>query len=85
MFSIKDILPCIQVLSNTVTVELTRDQINACDESAVSACGGPFIKKYHHFTYPRPGVVHCKYMKGKGEYKEELMKQQKDDGMNCVD
>lgn len=84
MSSITDILPCIQVLSNTVTVELTYDAINACDEPAVSPCHGPFIKKYHHFTYPRPGVVQCKYMKGNGEYQEEIMRQQKDDGMNEV-
>lgn len=81
MFSIDDIIPCFKALSNTETIQLTYDQINACDEPAVSACHAPFIKKYHHFTYPRAAVVHCKYMKGKGEYQEETMKQQKDDGM----
>ena len=75
MSSIQDIIPCIQNLSNTVTVQLTYENIQACDELPVTSCRSPFIKKYHHFTYPRPGVVNCKYIKGQGEYKEELMKQ----------
>ena len=81
MFSIKDIIPCIKVLSNTETVTLSYESIEACDEHAVTPCRSPFIKKYHHFTYPRAGVVNCKYMKGSGEYHEELMKQVQEKGM----
>lgn len=75
MSSIQDIIPCIDKLSNTETVVLTYETIQSNDEDPVSSCRAPFIKKYHHFTYPRIGVVKCKYIKGQGEYKEELMKQ----------
>lgn len=81
MSSIEDIIPCIEKLSNTETVTLTYEMIQACDEEPVSSCRAPFIKKYHHFTYPRAGVVHCKYIKGQGEYQEELMKQVQYKGM----
>lgn len=75
MSSIEDIIPCIKNLSHTMTIELTYAMIQACDDLTVTSSKAPFIKKYHHFTYPRPGVVHCQYIKGQGEYKEELMKQ----------
>ena len=75
MHSILNILPCIKVLSSTETIALTYDQIKACDEPTVSSLGAPWIKKYHHFVYVRPGVVKCSYIKGDADYKEETMKQ----------
>jgi hypothetical protein len=33
---------------------------NICNSRAGHS-RAPFIKKYHHFSYPRPGVLHCKY------------------------
>lgn len=55
-------------LSNTIDVLLEANQIHACDEDAVKAVGKGFIRKYHHFTYPSPGVVSCRYIKGEGPY-----------------
>jgi hypothetical protein len=75
MHSILNVLPCIKVLSSTETIVLTYEQINECDEPAVSSIGTPWIKKYHHIAYVRPGVVKCSYIKGDGDYKEERMKQ----------
>jgi hypothetical protein len=81
--SIQDVIPCIQNLSNTQVVQLSYEQIQACDEPPVTCCRAPFIKKYHHFTYPRHGVVKCLYIKGQGSYNEELMKQVPEKGMYC--
>jgi hypothetical protein len=81
MYSIQEIIPCIKNLSNTETIILAYETIQSMDEPAVTPCRAPFIKKYHHFTYPRPGVVHCKYMKGTGQYQEELMKQVQEKGI----
>jgi len=75
MHSVLNIIPCIKVLSNTETIVVSYDEIQACDEPSVSAVGGPWIKKYHHMVYVRPGVVKCSYIKGDGVYKEERMKQ----------
>jgi hypothetical protein len=75
MFSLSDIIPCIEKLSYTETIILSYDVIQSCDEETVSPCKEGFIKKYYHFTYPTPGVLLCKVLKGHGVYIQEEMKQ----------
>ena len=68
MYSIKNVLPCMEVLKNTTSVVLTSDEITACDEPIATPVNGAFIKLYHHFAYDSPGVLKCKKIKGQGEY-----------------
>lgn len=84
MFSLSDIIPCIKKLSNTETIILTYDDIQNCDEETVTPCKEGFIKKYYHFTYPSPGKLLCKVLKGHGDYIPEEMKQNGSlKGINC--
>ena len=62
-------------VSNTIPVLLEGREITACDEEDVTPVGKGFIRSYHHFTYERPGVVRCRYIKGVGPYITHRMKQ----------
>lgn len=62
-------------LSNASTILLEAHQIDACEEDYVKAIGKGFIRQYHHFTYPSPGVVACLYVKGVGDYVTHKMAQ----------
>jgi len=76
MSSIVDIIPCMKSLRNTETRVLTSEDICKNDEKIVKPVGESFIKRYHHFTYPAPGVVNCRYVKGKGDYFKHEMRQE---------
>lgn len=76
MYSIKNVLPCMTILRNTHSIELSAEDVNSCDEDIVKPVGNPFIKKYHHFTYDGIGVLKCRYIKGEGVYVTERTKQQ---------
>jgi hypothetical protein len=75
MYSITDVLPCMNILKNTHSIQLSAEDVEACDEDIVKPVGKPFIKKYHHFAYQSVGVLKCKHIKGEGEYVIEKTKQ----------
>jgi hypothetical protein len=55
-------------IKNTTPFHLESAEIEACDEDCAKAQGKGFIKKYHHFSYVKPGVINCQYIRGKGAY-----------------
>jgi hypothetical protein len=74
MFDINNIMPCMEKLKNTNSIEITYDEIVKADEEDAKPIGKGFIKKYYHFTYDGPGVVKCKFMKDDNEvYKYHTM------------
>lgn len=73
MFSIDNIIPCMDKLSSTMSITLDYETIENSDEEIVKPSGQGFIRLYHHFIYPSPGVVNCKYVKGVGDYKSHSM------------
>jgi hypothetical protein len=71
------IIDCMQNLSNTESIHLSAETIQECDEDIVKPTGKGFIKQYHHFTYVSAGVLKCQYIRGKGEYQQHTLQQQK--------
>lgn len=69
MKDVESIIPCMKNINNTTAYNLTPEEIEACDEDLAKAKAGKgFIKKYHHFSYVKPGVINCQYIRGKGPY-----------------
>ena len=83
MYSIKDVLPCMKVLRNTHSIELSAADVNSCDEDIVKPVGNGFIKKYHNFTYGGIGVLKCRYIKGEGDYVIHRTKQMNGTSICC--
>jgi hypothetical protein len=77
MYNVDTIIENTKNVNNTTYVKLSAEEINANDEDVVTPKGGAWIKKYHHFTYESAGVVKCKFVKGRGEYKRHTMQQEK--------
>lgn len=74
MYNITNIVDCMGALRNTTSVQLSYEEIAACDDvHNVSAVGEGFIKKYHHFKYVRSGVVQCKVKKSDPTYTTHMM------------
>ena len=74
MFSIDNVIPCMDKLKNTNCIPLEHETIEKCDEDLVKPCGTAFMRLYHHFIYDSPGVVKCKYVKGVGDYQTHMMR-----------
>lgn len=70
MKDVDSIIPCMTNLKNTTSYHLTPEQIEECDEDVAKAKGKGWVKKYHHFSYVKPGVINCKYVRGKGAYQQ---------------
>ena len=83
MYSIKNVLPCMSVLKNTTSIELSAKEVNDADEDIVKPVGKGFVRQFHHFKYAGPGVVLCQYIKGKGVSVRKEMSQSK--GMHRTD
>ena len=75
MYSIKNVLPCMSVLKNTTSIELSAKEVNDNDEDIVKPVGKGFVRQFHHFKYAGPGVVLCQYIKGRGNYVTKEMRQ----------
>lgn len=74
MVTASDVIGAVQgKLSRQMSILLEAAQIDACDEDLVKPEKRGFIRKYHHFTYPEPGVVACQYVKGVGAYMTHKM------------
>src|ERR1700744_6436572 len=59
MYSIKNVLPCMSVLKNTTSIELSANEVNDADEDIVKPVGKGFVRQFHHFKYAGEGVVLC--------------------------
>jgi hypothetical protein len=81
MKDVNSIIPCMKNIQNTTSYTLTPEEIEACDEDVAKAEGKGFIKKYHHFSYGKPGVINCQYVRGKGPYQTHHIVQL--EGMSC--
>lgn len=68
MKDVDSITPCMKKIKNTTEYQLTPEEIEACDEDSAKAKGKGWIKKYHHFSYSKPGVINCQYVRGRGAY-----------------
>lgn len=68
MKDVQSITPCMKKLKNTTSYTLTPEEIEACDEDVAKPKGKGWIKKYHHFSYDKPGVINCQYVRGVGAY-----------------
>lgn len=68
MKDVDSIIPCMKNLTNTTSYELTAEQIEECDEDIAKPKGKGWVKQYHHFSYAKPGVINCQYVRGKGAY-----------------
>ena len=68
MKDVESIIPCMKNIHNTTPYNLNSDEIEEADEDCAKPQGKGFIKKYHHFTYSKPGKINCKYVRGKGAY-----------------
>ena len=75
MKDVESIIPCMKNIQNTTSYNLTAKEIEDSDEDVAKAKGKAFIKKYHHFSYVRPGVINCQYIRGKGAYITECIVQ----------
>lgn len=73
MYSIKNVLPCMNVLKNTTSIELSANEVNDSDEDIVKPVGKGFVRQFHHFKYAGEGVVLCQYIKGQGTYARKEM------------
>lgn len=62
-------------IQRTTAFILTPEQIEACDEDLAKPTGKGFIKKYHHFSYSKPGMINCQYIRGKGAYQQHRIVQ----------
>jgi hypothetical protein len=82
MKDVKSITPCMKKLKNTTAYILTPEQIEVCDEDIAKPKGKGFIKKYHHFSYGKPGVINCQFIRGEGPYQTHRIIQL--DGMNLM-
>lgn len=69
MKDVKTITACMKKVKNTTDYPLTADEIEECDDlDSIKRKGKGFIKKYHHFSYVKSGVIKCQHVRGKGEY-----------------
>jgi hypothetical protein len=74
MYNISNIMQCMGNIKRTTAVQLTFEEIIACDDvQSVVPVGDGFIKKYHHFEYVRSGVVRCKVKKSDETSKTHTM------------